>query len=138
MLKYFSRAGIYKNSTGTNTVNLATKEAYSYSWWKYCTMYKDQVIFNNATYSPSTNKHQAEARRLLGDNIDLMLNNTSKSLVNTEEALLNEVELLRKNIGRLIDKVKTPRTRASTNNSRREEISQYLKEIAVIRTLLVA
>lgn len=138
MLKYFKRADVYKNSTGTNKVSLTKKEAYSYDWWKYYTLYKGLTIFNNANYSSATNKHQSETLRLLDYKTDLMLYNTSESLGDIEKALQDEVTLLRKNVIELISKIKAPRTRAATNDKRRVEIKQHLGKIYNIRVILTA
>lgn len=64
-LKYKKRAGIYSNSTGTNTFDPKTCRAYSYDWWRYVDKIKGKVVFNNYSYSPTTSGHQSRTRSLL-------------------------------------------------------------------------
>lgn len=76
VLKFKKRSGIYSNSTGTNTFNPETIEAYSYRWWKYVSKIGKLVVFNDYNYSESTNGHQSKTRdlmRQLGVKIDLVV-----------------------------------------------------------------
>lgn len=76
-MKYKPRLKVYKSSTGKNVYNPETRQAYSYDWWRYVDFKKGKVIFNNASYSKTTNKHQSECRSLLkelGIKIDFELN----------------------------------------------------------------
>lgn len=64
-LKYYKRAGVYKNSTGSNKFNPETLEAHSYDWWKYVAKIEGKVVFNNHSYSVTTSGHQSAMRSLL-------------------------------------------------------------------------
>lgn len=89
---------------------LDANEAFSYGWWKFSTIYKGKLIFNDSNYSPSTNKHQGKAIKILSRldiEPDIVLHNTRESLANIEEALLDEVnniQLRINNIKMLINK----------------------------------
>lgn len=75
-LKYYKRAGVYKNSTGSNKFNPETLEAHSYDWWKYVAKIDGKVVFNNYSYSVTTSGHQSAMRSLLselGIKIDLFI-----------------------------------------------------------------
>lgn len=139
-MKYFKRAGIYKNSTGTNTFNPVNSRAVSYNWWVYCTFFKGKIIFNNYKYSPTTGKHQ---RIVLLEHLkktpDLFLEFTPKSLDTQEdiiEALKQEIKLIKREIYNLLIAIKRPRSRRDTNMRRREKITKYLKKISKIREIL--
>lgn len=55
-MKYMKRAQIYK---GNNvTFNPATKDAYSYGWWRFVAVVEGVLLFNNFRYSVTTAKHQ--------------------------------------------------------------------------------
>ncbi len=137
-LKYFSRTDTYKNSTGTNRVNLIDHTAYSYDWWLYYTKYKGRTVFNHTTYSSSTSKHQRDALNILNSPPTFVLYNTRLSLTNPEEAIKDEVNNIRAIVKELIAKVKAPRTKLSTNNARRIAINEHLQTIKQYRVLLAS
>jgi len=99
-MKFYSRAGIYKASNVT--FNPTTKDAYSYSWWRFVGVVEGVLIFNDFNYSASTIKHQYKVRRLmesLGINPDLTLSlprgirhdqTLEELIVEGEEQLCNE------------------------------------------------
>lgn len=64
-MKYMKRSGIYKASNVT--FNPATKDAYSYSWWRFVGVVEGVLIFNNFRYSVSTSKHQSKVRSLMNE-----------------------------------------------------------------------
>ena len=66
-LKYFDKAKMYKNSTGTVKLNMNTLEAYSYDHWKFAkpgSAY-NTILFNVFKYSVTTQSHQRVVRRQL-------------------------------------------------------------------------
>ncbi len=76
-MKYRPRLKLYKDSSGNNTYNPATGQAYSYNWWRYVDRVKGKIVFNDFSYSKTTNKHQWDAKSLLkelGVKIDYFLN----------------------------------------------------------------
>ncbi len=66
-LKFFEKANVYKNSTGTVKLNMNTIEAYSYDHWKFVTPADKPktVVFNTHKYSVTTSSHQRVVRRKL-------------------------------------------------------------------------
>lgn len=64
-MKYFSRLGIYKASNVS--FNPDTCQAYSYGWWRFVDCINGKVVFNDYSYSNSTNKHQSKVRNLLAE-----------------------------------------------------------------------
>lgn len=75
-LTYKKKTNMYTNSTGSLTFNPATKEAFSYKWWKFVAVVEGKVIFNNYPYSMSTSRHQRTIQNLLSQlniKIDLKL-----------------------------------------------------------------
>lgn len=137
-MKFYSRLGIYKNSTGNNVYNPDTQNATSYGWWLYSTIYKGKLIFNNTHYSPTTCKHQGDTLRLLDYNTDLTLYNTRESLGDIEKALHDNIDNLKANIRGLIALIKKPHTRKTTNDNRRIEVRNNLDKIYTIRALLAS
>lgn len=75
-MKLMKRSGIYQASNWNVTFNPATKEAYSYKWWKFVAIVEGKLVFNDYRYSNSTSKHQSKVLGLLNDlgiKIDLSL-----------------------------------------------------------------
>lgn len=66
-IKYFKRLKIYKNSTGNVTFDPETFEARSYNWWVFVKKINNKVVFNDYSYSVSTNAHQWLVKRVLID-----------------------------------------------------------------------
>lgn len=143
MLKYFSRADIHKNSSGTNEVSLSKIEAFSYRHWQYLAKFRGKVIFNNYSYSNSTSKHQGDTKSLLYDNdikVDLFLEHSSMSFSgndNTVEGTLkNEVFCIKNEMEHLTKLINSPRTRKSTNEKRKQSIEKYKQDIIAIENIL--
>lgn len=75
-MKYFKRAGIYKNHNGNCTLDPNKVEAWSYHWWQFLKIIEGKVVFNDYRYSPTTGKHQGQVRDLLEElsiKVDLFL-----------------------------------------------------------------
>ena len=134
-MKYFSRLGYWKNSTGSNKISLTDRAAYSYDWWKYLTKVNGLVIFNNTRYSSSTSKHQAECISLLGDTgkPDIVLNYTQQSLGGMETALRDEVFNRLLEMKSLQAKIDTKGTRKSTNEERAVKIREHREFINLLK-----
>jgi hypothetical protein len=69
---------LWRNSTESCTAYIETKkelEARSYRHWLFLTTIKGKVVFNDYSYSKSTNGHQSEVRRLINGKykIDLIV-----------------------------------------------------------------
>jgi hypothetical protein len=116
-LKFRPRLKIYKNSSGRNTFNPETCEAHSYGHWKYVTKVNNTIIFNDYTYSMTTNKHQSEMRSLLCEleldknviYVDQRESLTSGIFLNSlyEDLILAEIRVKRKGMRKQFYKEKT-------------------------------
>jgi len=129
--RYVKRDNSIKSSNFE--MNLNTLNAYSYNWWLFCTRFNGKVIFNNTTYSMSTCKHQNKAWRVLNYQSDLTLVNTRKSLSDLQGALNDEIKNTKAGILELINTIRKPRTRKSTNQERRKKINAMIKHIYKVR-----
>ena len=133
-MKYFKKLGIYKNSTGSNKFNPDTLQATSYNWWIYSMVVpidtgKKVLVFNNYSYSSTTNTHQSETRsllRLLEVRPHIILSFTNNSL-DDPSCFKDELDKTQKEIDRLKEKIKQKGTWKSTNAKRRNTIT-LLKE----------
>lgn len=132
-MKYFSRLGLHKNSTGTNKIDIENVKAWSYDWWVYLTKVNGLVIFNNTTYSPSTNKHQSDCRRLLDYKYDIELRYTTKSLDNIKEAINDEVFNRLKVVKGLQLLINKKGTRKTTNVKRQLLINDHRDFISMLK-----
>ncbi len=63
-MKYYRTLGKWKASNVEFDETFFT--AYSYGWWEFVKRLPDgTIVFNNSTYSTTTNRHQAKVVRLL-------------------------------------------------------------------------
>lgn len=134
-MRFMKRTNSYKASNFQFFVD--TKKSMSYDWWLFSTIYKGKLIFNNAFYSQSTCGHQSKALGLLDYKYDLKLRFTKENLTDVEAALRHEVSSTKREIQDLINKIRTPRTRKTTNAQRRVLVAEYIAHITSIRTLLM-
>jgi hypothetical protein len=107
-LKFYVKSNLYKNSNGSNQVNLEKMEAHSYHWWQYLMKFKGKVIFNNYHYSNSTSKHQINCKSLLDQN-----NININYFVEASQGLNNpsrSIETLEIRIATLQAEIKKPRS----------------------------
>jgi hypothetical protein len=77
VLPYQVRNKQFKGNNGKNKFNLETEEAHSYGHWCYVKKIKGKWVFNDYSYSVTTNGHQGTMRQLLrelGIKIDLVVN----------------------------------------------------------------
>lgn len=77
VMKYYKKAGIYKNSTGSCTYSPEREEAHSYNWWCFLKRINGVLVFNDYSYSVSTTAHQSRIRSMLsqeGKEIGLFIN----------------------------------------------------------------
>ena len=133
-MKFFKRLNVYKSSNVIFKVE--QKEAYSYDWWCFFKVINGKNVFNNYSYSNTTNKHQSKVRHLLRDlniEVDLWIE-TPKSL-NSEDALKESIELYEDRIKKLNEAIKKPRSQKRKNEERREEIKDLKKLIKAVKAL---
>jgi hypothetical protein len=134
-MKYFSKANIYKNSTGTCIYYPERKEATSYDWWTFVKEINGLLVFNNYFYSRVTSKHQSNMRHLLsklGVNIDITIQ-APKGLGNLEDAIMHYQAMSVE----LEAKINNPRSRKAKNNERMETIQEYKDTIKFIKNNLM-
>lgn len=64
-MKYYPSKKLFLASN----VNFSAERiaAYSYSWWQFVAVINGLVVFNNYSYSPTTQKHQWKVRKLMND-----------------------------------------------------------------------
>lgn len=114
--KWYSKKGMYANSTGTYMFNPATKTCLSYHWWHICKEINGVVVHNNHRYSTSTSKHQSHFRsdaQAHGVKIDLT--------VSTRADIANEYAVIEALIG----------------DNRFEDALAWCKRLGVTKTYIV-
>ena len=134
-MKYFSRANIYKNSTGSNKYNVEAREAYSYDWWLYFKDYDGLMVFNNYYYSSSTRKHQSDLRGLLidlGYDLDKMWFLECPKGLQDPDSGIEHYQYL---IHQLLFKINKKGTRKAKNLERKAEIELYKTKIEQLQKL---
>jgi hypothetical protein len=134
-MKFSNKRQQYEASNVTFNAN--NLEAYSYGWWKFVSVINDKVVFNNATYSNTTSKHQSKVRRLMSEKaitIDLMLQFTNKSL--SLDSLQDEIRYTKDAIKELELILTNPRRKKSLDVTRLAQIGRYLKHIKAVELVL--
>lgn len=63
-LKWYSRLGVYKNSTGSCSYNPSTCKGRSYNW-TFCAKVNNVVVFNSYRWSSTTSCHQDAVKECL-------------------------------------------------------------------------
>lgn len=114
------------------------QKAWSYGWWLFSRKTDSgKIIFNNSTYSVSTNRHQSKGYNLLTKKPNLILNYTTYSLENVIGALRSEIKGIEYEIIKLIKAIKTPRSHKRKNEERKKEIIYFLDQIKVVEQFLL-
>ena len=132
-MKYFKRANIYKNSTGTNTFYVEKQCATSYGWWEYVKRINGQLVFNNYTYSNSTTNHQSAMRSLLRD-----LGYHSYLIIEAPGGLQDldsAIKYYESKIENLRAAMAKPRTRKAKNAERQSDINFYESKMSEVFAL---
>lgn len=135
-MKYYTRLREYKASNVILSIDKCY--AYSYNWWKFLTKVNGLVVFNNASYSPSTSGHQSKVSSQISGKItiDLVLNHTMKGLDDLETALLDEVKCLKYINKTLLKKINSPRTQKAKNEKRKTGIESNNVKITEIENFI--
>lgn len=124
---------------GSNvSFNPSTIVAKSYNWWVFVTVFNGKTLFNNSTYSMSTNKHQSKVRDLMrqSHSIDLLLHNTRESLANPEKALLSEIEGTKERIKVVEFELSNTRRKKALDESRQNVVNSWKEHIKKVETAL--
>ena len=136
-LKYMKKAEFYKNYNGNNIVNLQDLTAFSYQWWQYLAKLDNGLlVMNNSTYSNSTTKHQRQCLNLLiNNNIepDVIIEHSTSSLENLEGIIRD----LKDKVTELLSTMRKPKTRKSTNATRRAQVLGLISQIKLLRSRFI-
>lgn len=139
-MKYFKRANEWRNSTGSNKLEVETMKAYSYNWWCYFQPIEgtDLYLFNNYYYSSSTSKHQSDLRRLLRSDFGLgYYDDKTVITISISDSLSGDskndvtkyIKVLADEIKELKETIKKPRTQKKKNLERIETINAISNKI---------
>jgi hypothetical protein len=135
-MKYIKTKNLYRAS---HVVFDATNiTAWSWEWWQFVQRLPDgRVVFNNYSYSASTNGHQSKVRGLLsqlGIKIDLYV----RSRVGLQQADWIQVAIddLTYEINVLRDAINKPRSHATKNEERSWAIGELISKQIELQRLL--
>ena len=132
-MKYFKRLNVYKNSTGSNKVDLSNRYAISYDWWEYLKIINGILVFNSFYYSPSTSKHQSDCLRLLREHgLEPALRIESPKGLQNLNSAIEHYECMIRELQQQIDK---PRSRQAKNQDRQLKIVFYKHQIERVKCL---
>lgn len=132
-LKHYKKANIYKNHSGSLTVDGETLEAHSYDWYVLGKKTSLGYVINSYSYSPTTIKHYYKLIKLLssmGINEPLRLE-APKGLQDLEASKT----YYKQKISDLQNAMNKKGTRKTTNDRRLTEINQYMIKLALIEKL---
>jgi hypothetical protein len=113
-------------------------EAYSYGWWKFLTVINGKTIFNNAHYSPTTNRHQAKVRQLAkshGVSLDLVLRFTNANLTDANFAFKMEIDSAKIEISNIEKSLSNNRRKKSLDTSRQamiESLKSHIRQVEIV------
>jgi polyhydroxyalkanoate synthesis regulator phasin len=133
-LKWRPMSGIYKDSGGNNTYDPVQERATSYNWWVYLKRINGKLVFNDYSYSSSTNHHQSECKSLLsqlGIKVDYYIR-TRTGLQEFGDKTLQE---LWERIAELECEMARKGTGGSANARRKREHAELLKQVALCAKL---
>lgn len=131
-MKYYTRLGLYKNSTGTNVYFPSSRDAYSYGHWQYLKQIGNRLIFNDYSYSTTTCKHQRELQDILGYTGYTTIQ-APKGLGDLPAAV-QHYEDMNEELAAAIAK---PRSHKAKNKERSDEIARNLLTIELIKELIL-
>lgn len=126
---------------GSNvSFNANTVVAKSYDRWTFLAKNElGKVIFNNSTYSMSTNRHQSKVKALMlkhGIIPDLTLYNTRESLT-SGKALQSEVVNTNFRIKQLEIELSNPRRKKALDSDRQRVINSWKFHVFKVETYLL-
>lgn len=131
-MKFIKTQNTWKASNFS--MNMTTMEAFSYKWWLFvCKDEKGRIIFNNTTYSSSTNRHQSKAWKLLNYKADLILRYTKASLDSLENAYALEIESAMYHIKELNAQIEKKGSKKAKNEQRMKQIETIKAHINKVK-----
>ena len=118
---------------GSNvTFGLDDQSGWSYGWWQVSKLIGDTIVFNQYFYGQATSGHQCKIRRLLNAEYKVLVVEAPDGLqVGLEPCIMYHKRL----IVELEEQIAKPRTRRTTNERRRQDISQHRDKIEALRDL---
>lgn len=131
-MKYSKKRAQWENSAKTCTYNPIIKQAYSYGWWRFVEKIGSYLVFNNYNYSPTTNRHQRDIRKLIGYKTKTLDIQARKGLQDLDTA----IEDYKYDIKSLLELINKPKTHASKNAERRNMIKEIEKKIELVQKLI--
>lgn len=133
-MKYHTRSKEWRASNVS--FNADTLKAYSYAWWRFVDVVNGKVVFNNYTYSMTTNRHQSKVRslmRTLGIAIDVTIE--CPAGLQAHDWIESTVKHYQYKIDTLRQLIANPKSRKTTNDARRVAIASYSECILTVKQL---
>ncbi len=134
-MQWKPRLKIYQGSNRKNTFNPETFEGRSYGHWLYVTKIKGKVIFNDYSYSVTTNGHQGEMRAFLRETLKINLNKVI--FVNQRDSLTYGISLnYHYGVLALAEvRLKLPKRKDAFYKEQKAIIKDMTKQIATLKKL---
>jgi hypothetical protein len=135
-MKYLKTKNAFKGNNLYFDCN--TQEGFSYHWWKFSSLYKGHLIFNNTFYSVVSCLHQKKVKRLLSQPIYIELKHQVISLdtIGVENALRDEIVALNNQITFLLEDCHRKFIRPPTIEKNYKLVEKIRGEISKIEALL--
>lgn len=135
-MKYMKRKNKYvsggsRNGTYNNEYFPSKLEAFSYGWWRYLQVINGILVFNNYSYSVSTNKHQRDLLQHIGYNAPQIFVRDRESL-NGIASIIRFIKILENECKDLRDNVLKAGTRKKTNLDRLSQIEFKIENMKKI------
>ncbi len=141
-MKWFKKSGEFKGSYNPHrkfynvTFNPDTTKAYSYNWWIFVKKINGLLVFNDYSYSNTTNRHQSKVKTLLhnlGYHIDLYI-----EAPDGLQSLSSAIEHYNQEIKALEQAIDKPRSNNEVNVKRMYEIEVLQRKIEEVQGLISA
>lgn len=133
-MKYAPRLKIYRGSNGKNTYQPDTKQFRSYEHWVYCQPIRGVWVFNQYSYSKTTNGHQSEGKHFLETELGVSLNNVV--FCNQRESLSRGLNLDTPYENMILLELKLKREKRAKNRSEIiEQLAGVRANVARLRKL---
>jgi len=133
-MQFKPRLKIWQGSNRKNTFNPETFEARSYQHWCYMTKIKGHIVFNDYSYSVTTNGHQGEMRGFMRETLGINMDKVV--FVNQRQSLTSGLFLDHHYETMALAEVRIKNSnRPAFIESQKEIIAKCKKEIAILKKL---
>jgi len=137
-LKYYTRLNTFKSRSGKVEFNPVTMIGTSYRHWTFVKKVNGKLLFNNSSYSMTTNRHQSQMRTLLNElglKYTVIYMDSHKDLyeISKETTLSKHRSIAALEI--VTNATKGARLKSYAHRSRIHTISSLKKEIVVLESL---